>query len=136
LTGDTFDVVFDTAALKTAPGDYLIAFYGSAVARYSYNPEGVQKAQQELDAVRVKRQAAAALVEQATAALAAAAAENRADPEKALQEAQVALKAADDAVLKAEQSHKAAAEQAAPKDTAEIIVSEPISIRVKSAEAK
>jgi hypothetical protein len=136
LTVDTFDVVFDTAALKTAPGDYLIAFYGSAVARYSYNPEGVQKAQQELDAARVKRQAAAAVVEQATAALAAAASENRADPEKVLQEAQAALKAAEDAVLKAEQSHKAAAEQAAPKDTAEIIVSEPISIRVKSAEAK
>ncbi|MEY3459663.1 MAG: hypothetical protein RL215_2820, partial [Planctomycetota bacterium] len=36
LTADSSEVVLDTAALKTPPGDYLIAFYGSAVAKYRY----------------------------------------------------------------------------------------------------
>jgi Tfp pilus assembly protein PilX len=53
-----------------------------------------------------------------------------------LQQAQAALKAAEQAVSAAEQKHKAAVDLAAPKDTAEIIVSEPISIRVVPAEAK
>lgn len=35
LTTDTADAVLDLAALKTPPGDYLIAFYGSAVAKFS-----------------------------------------------------------------------------------------------------
>ena len=51
-------------------------------------------------------------------------------------QAQAALKAADASVAAAEAKHKAAADAAVPKDTAEIIVSEPISIRVVPAEAK
>lgn len=35
LTAETADAVLDLAALKTPPGDYLIAFYGSAVAKFS-----------------------------------------------------------------------------------------------------
>lgn len=136
LTSDTAEAVFDTAALKVAAGDYQIALYGSAVARYSYNPEGVVQAQQVLEAARADRQKAAAAVEQQAADLAQAAAEAKAASEAALQQAQAALKAADDAVSAAEQKHKAAVDLAAPKDTAEIIVSEPISIRVVPAEAK
>lgn len=136
LTSDTAEAVFDTAALKVAPGDYQIALYGSAVARYSYNPEGVVQAQQMLEAARSVRQTAAAVVEQLTADLAQAAAEAKAASEAALQQAQAALKAAEQAVSAAEQKHKAAVDLAAPKDTAEIIVSEPISIRVVPAEAK
>jgi hypothetical protein len=34
LTADSSEVVLDLAKLKTPPGDYLIAFYGSAVAKY------------------------------------------------------------------------------------------------------
>ncbi len=35
LTTETSNAVLDLAALKTPPGDYLIAFYGSAVAKFS-----------------------------------------------------------------------------------------------------
>ncbi|HUQ71739.1 MAG TPA: serine protease, partial [Planctomycetaceae bacterium] len=38
LTADTSQAVLDLAALKTPPGDYLIAFYGSAVAKYRHHP--------------------------------------------------------------------------------------------------
>jgi hypothetical protein len=34
LTADQSQAVIDTAALKTPPGDYLIAFYGAAVAKH------------------------------------------------------------------------------------------------------
>ncbi len=34
LTADSSEVVIDLAKLKTPPGDYTIAFYGSAVAKY------------------------------------------------------------------------------------------------------
>src|SRR5690606_17600661 len=34
LTASSSEVVLDLAALKTLPGDYLIAFYGAAVAKY------------------------------------------------------------------------------------------------------
>ncbi len=34
LASDFSEVTLDLAALKTSPGDYLIAFYGSAVAKY------------------------------------------------------------------------------------------------------
>src|SRR5690606_34826410 len=36
------EAVIDLAALKTPPGDYTLAFYGSAVAKYSYNPDAVK----------------------------------------------------------------------------------------------
>ena len=136
LTADTSEAVLDTAALKVAPGDYQIAFYGSAVARYSYDPQGAVQALQSVESAKQSRQSAAALVEQLTADLANASAENRASAEQSLQQAQAALKAADATVAAAEAKHKAAADAATPKDTAEIIVSEPVSIRVVPAEAK
>ncbi len=34
LTADSSEAVLDLAKLKTPPGDYLIAFYGGAVAKY------------------------------------------------------------------------------------------------------
>lgn len=73
LTADAAQAVLDLGALKTPPGDYLIAFYGGAVAKYRDNAQ-------------------------------AAAAE--------------------------------AAKAAPPRDIVDIVVSEPIAIRVKPAEKK
>ena len=70
LASDSSEVTLDLAALKTPPGDYLIAFYGSAVAKYQSSLEPPTK------------------------------------------------------------------EKSVPKDTADIVVSEPIAIRVKPEEAK
>jgi hypothetical protein len=38
LTADQSQAVIDTAALKTPPGDYRIAFYGAAVAKHKPQP--------------------------------------------------------------------------------------------------
>jgi hypothetical protein len=39
LNADSSEAVVDLAKLKTPPGDYLIAFYGGAVAKYRQKPE-------------------------------------------------------------------------------------------------
>ncbi len=70
LLSDSSEVTLDLATLKTPPGDYLIAFYGSAVAKYQSSLEASAK------------------------------------------------------------------EKPAPKDTADIVMSEPIAIRVNPAELK
>ncbi len=70
LLSDSSEVILDLAKLKTPPGDYLIAFYGSAVSKYQSSPVAPAK------------------------------------------------------------------ENPAPKDTADIVMSEPIAIRVHPAEAK
>lgn len=70
LASDSSEATLDLAALKTPPGDYLIAFYGSAVAKYQSGVDSAGK------------------------------------------------------------------EKPAPKDTVELVLSEPIAICVKPAEAK
>lgn len=44
LTSDASQAVLDLAALKTPPGDYVISFYGSAVAKYCSNAEATKAA--------------------------------------------------------------------------------------------
>ncbi len=39
LTAETSEAVLDLAALKTPPGEYVVAFYGSAVAKYRTQPD-------------------------------------------------------------------------------------------------
>ena len=43
LASDSSEVTLDLAALKTPPGDYLIAFYGSAVAKYQSGSDSAPK---------------------------------------------------------------------------------------------
>ena len=115
LKADQSEAILDTAKLKTPPGDYQIAFYGSAVAKYRYNPEAVVAAQ---FAQKQAQQEAAAAAEEAA-------------PESAERK-----KAADAALAAATKRLEEATKQAQPKDIVDIIVSEPIAIRVKAAETK
>ncbi len=43
LASDSSEVTLDLAALKTPPGNYLIAFYGTAVAKYQSGLEALAK---------------------------------------------------------------------------------------------
>lgn len=105
---ETAELVLDLAALKTPPGDYTLALYGSAVSKYRYNPAAVplaeaalKKAEQELDEAK---KLAAEKQKQAEATMA-------------------------DATMKM----KAVTTAAAPTDTVDIIVSQPIQVSVKAA---
>ena len=136
LTSDASEAKLDLAALKTPPGDYVIAFLGSAVAKYRHHPEAVAAAELEQKAADDAVTALQAEVQTQTAATQSAPADQ-----------QPAAKAALDAVTAKHQSAvaaaKAAAEKvkqvtavAAPKDIVDIVTSEPIAIRVKPAESK
>lgn len=97
LNSETSETVLDLAALKAKPGDYVLAFYGSAVAKYRYNPDAVTAAQAALDLAK-KQQATEA------------------------------------AITAAEQKLKDATAKARPKDIVDIVVTQPITIRVKPAD--
>jgi hypothetical protein len=132
LTADTSEVVLDTKALGTKPGDYLITFYGSAVAKYRYNPDAVAAAEAEQKRLTDEAAAISAEVHKLTEEAAAAASEKKAEADKAVADATAKKQAADAAVTAAAAKVKAATDLAAPKDTVDIILSEPIAIRVNA----
>lgn len=136
LTADTSQAVFDLAALKTPPGNYLIAFYGGAVAKYRHHPEAVivaevahQKAAREVMALEAE---AKKLADEAQAA----SVEKKEAAQKAVEAVAARQKAATAALSAVAEQLKKATEAAQPRDIVDIVVSEPIAIRVKPAEAK
>ncbi|MBI5759972.1 MAG: serine protease [Planctomycetales bacterium] len=136
LTADQSQAVLDTAALKVAPGDYLIAFYGGAVAKYRHQPEAIvaaeethKKAVQELMAIEAE-------VKKMIEAAKAAATEAKPEADKAVEAVNAKQKAATAAVAAAAEQVKKATAAAQPRDIVDIVVSEPIKIRVNPAEKK
>lgn len=136
LTGDTAQATVDLAKLKTAPGDYVLAFHGGAVAKYRHRPDAVsaaeaarQKAMQEVMALEAAAKKLTQLALQATP-------DKKPEADKAIADATARLKAAAAAVAATENQVKAATAAAAPQEIVDIIVTEPIVIRVKPAEAK
>ncbi len=131
LAADTSEAVLDTVALKTPPGDYLITFYGSAVAKYRYNPDAVAAADVLHKRAMEEASAINAELEQLTSVAAAATSETKADADKAVADCTLKKQMADAAVVASAAKLKAATDLAAPKDTVDIVLSEPIAIRVK-----
>ncbi len=136
LTADKSQAIVDLGALKTPPGEYTFAFFGSAVAKYRHHPEAIgvaellkQKAEQDVMAVDAE-------VKKLTEEAAAAPAEKKTDAQKAVDAAVARQKAATAAVAAAAEKVKQATQTAQPRDIVDIIVSEPIAIRVKPAGTK
>ncbi|REK24117.1 MAG: serine protease [Planctomycetota bacterium] len=134
LKADNSEAVLDLAALKTPPGEYTVAFYGSAVAKYQENLAAVAIAETALKQAQEEAAAAAAEAQRLTEAAQAAAEEEKANAEAAAQAAAEKQKAADAAVAAAEKRLQAATNRAKPKDIVDIVVSTPITLRVKPAE--
>jgi hypothetical protein len=133
---DKAEATLDTAALKTPPGDYTLAYLGGAIAKFRLNPEAVTAA--ELLKAKADQDAAAIDAESKKASDAAAAAtpEQKAEADKLVAELAEKKKAAAAAAAAAAEQLKKATAAAQPKDIADIVVTEPISIRVKPAETK
>ncbi len=134
LTADASEAVLDLAALKVAPGDYLIAFYGSAVAKYRYNVDAVTEAELALKRAQDEVTASTAEVQKLTAALASTPAEKKSAAEQTLADAQAKQKTAEATLKSATDKLKTVSDQAKERDTVDIVMSEPIAIRVKPAE--
>lgn len=119
----THEAVIDLAALKVAPGDYTIAFYGSAVSKYRYNPSAVPLA--EAEQKKAEQLAATAAAEAKKLAV------TDANAAKVAAEKQ---KQAETAMASATKRMKDVSTAAAPTDTVDIVVSEPVRISVKAAQ--
>ena len=136
LTADGSQALLDTAALKTAPGDYLIAFYGGAVAKYRHRLEAVAVAEEARRKAEMELMAQDAEVKKRSEDAKAASAEKKAEADKAVEAASAKQKTAAAALTAASEQLKKATDAAAPRDIVDIVVSQPIAIRVKSAEKK
>lgn len=135
LAGETAAAVLNTKTLKTAPGEYRIAFYGSAVSRYRYNAAAVDSIQKQLhDAEQELQQLQAAAVPPP-------AEQQNPETEPATPNAE---QANDDSAAQTQQLQQQieqlrkqleqAEKTAAATDTVDIMISEPVTIRVTAAE--
>lgn len=122
LKAATHEAVLDLAALKIAPGDHVFAFQSLGICKYRYNPAAVPLAEAG------QKKAAAAL-----AAAAAEAKKTAATDAEAAKKAAEKQKAAEAAMTAATSQMKTAAAAANPTDTVEILISQPIRVRVKAA---
>ena len=136
LTADSSEAILDLAALKTPPGDYVIAFYGSAVAKYQYNPYAVVAAETALKQAQKELAALAADAKRLGEVAKTAPDELKAQAEQAAQDAAAKQQSAEAAVAAADKRLKEATAKAQPQDIVDIVVSTPISIRVIAAEKK
>lgn len=133
LDADTSEAVIDLAKQKTKPGDYTIAFYGSAVAKYGYHPEAVDAAKAAVDEAKKKLATATAAAKTLVESAKTATDDNKAAVEANAKAAAAAQKLAAAAVAAADKQLKAATKAATPKDIVDIVVSKPIRIRVTPA---
>jgi hypothetical protein len=124
------ELVLDTATLKLPPGEHALALYGSAVAKYRENPEGVTAAKAEQDKAEQEAAALAAAAKKLADEAKAAPAEKKADAQNAVKAMAGKQKAAEAAKAAATRRMQAATATATPKDIVDIVVSEPIRIVV------
>lgn len=130
------EVALDLAALKTPPGEYALVLYGSAVAKYRYNPEAVKLAEEE------QRKADQEAIAVAEAAKKLADEAKAAPPDRKMEAENVAKaavgkqKSAEAAKADVARRMKAATAAATPKDIVDIVVAEPIRIRVTPGDQK
>ena len=136
LTADFSEAVLDLATLKTPPGDYLIGFCGSAVAKYRHHPEAVIAAEEELRKAEAERAALEIEAKKLAEGANAVPVEQKNEFVQAVEAIAAKQEAAVAAVATAVERLKKATEVARPNDLVDIIVSEPIAIRVKPAEKK
>ena len=124
------------AKLKTAPGEYTIAFYGSAVVKYAHNPGAVSLAEAAVEKLQRNAAVAAAEAQRLSEIAAAASTESKADAQQSANKASQEHQAILAEVAEATKRVQAAVAASKPKDIVDIIVSEPITICVKPAVSK
>lgn len=136
LKAKTHEVAFDLAALKIAPGDYTVAFYGGAITKYRNNPGAVKVAEEEKKKAEKEAAVMAKNAKKLAGDAAKAPADKKANLANAAKAAAAKQKSAEATMAKAVKRMKTVTAAAAPKDIVDIVVSEPIRISVKAVPAK
>ncbi|MFT5467157.1 MAG: hypothetical protein ACI8UO_002261 [Verrucomicrobiales bacterium] len=133
LKAETHEAEIDLAALKVAPGEYTVAFYGGGIAKYRYNPDAVKVAEEAQTKAEKEAAAVAEEAKKLAAGIAGAPDDKKAAQEAAAKAAAEKAKLAEATMAKATTKMKAVTAAAAPKDIVDIYVSKPIRIVVKPA---
>ncbi len=136
LNAESSEAKLDLGKLKTPPGEYTIAFYGSAVAKYRDRPDLIDLAKSELEQARAKAEEIASEVKRLAEVVQSATEDQKAELEQAARAAAEEQKKAAAAIKAAEKKLASATNRAKPKDIVDIVVSSPIRIRVLPAEEK
>ncbi len=136
LKEDKYDAVLDLAALKIPPGEHAVAFYGSVVSKYRYNDAAIILADAAQKKAAAEAKASVVLAKKLADAAKAAPAEKKSDAEKAAKMATEKQQAAEKASAQATSRFKSLSSSGRPADIVDIVVSEPVRIRVLPAEKK
>lgn len=128
--------VLDLGALKIAPGEYLVSFLGGAVVKYRHQPESVAAAEAASKKISVEVKMLEAEVKKVAGDVQAAPPAKKEQMVKAMAAVNAKMKAATEALNATKDQLKRATEAAQPRDIADIVVCEPITIRVKPMEKK
>ena len=134
LNAATAEAVIDLATLKTPPGEFTIAFYGSAVVHYRHNPASIKGAEESQKKAEQDVAAQSAEAKKLSDEAVAAPPDKKADADNAAKLAIEKQKQAEATLAEAGKRLKTATDAAAPVDMAEIFVSEPIRLAIKAAE--
>jgi hypothetical protein len=132
IKASTADAVLDLAAMKTPPGDYVLAFSGISVVKHRANPAVVKVAEEEQKRASLEVATLTAAAKDLAEKAAKAPAAEKAEAGKAATSAAGKQKTAEAALAEANKHVKAMTEAATPKDILDFLVSEPIRISVKA----
>ncbi|MBG86525.1 MAG: serine protease [Verrucomicrobiales bacterium] len=130
LKEGSHDVVFDLADLKLPAGEYVCALYGRAVSKYKYNEAALILAEATKNKAEADAKKMAAKAKQLADAAKAAPAEKKAAADEAAKKAAAEQKTLEKTAATAAIQLKSAESRSRPKDIVDIIISEPIRIRV------
>jgi len=136
IKSETSQAVLDLAALKVPPGEYKVSFLGGAVVKYRHKPEMVASVEASNKKMLQEVKDLEAEVKKISTDAKTAPPEKKEQMTKAVAAMSAKMKAATDALNATQGELKKVTEAAQPKDIADIVVCEPITIRVKPAEKK
>ncbi len=136
LKSETLNVELDLADLKLPVGDHVFALYGGAVSKYRYNVAAVDTTTEELRVATEELTKATTASQMATEAAKAATDDKKATLDEQAKAAAEAQKKAAAVKTELEARLKAVTSAAAPSDIVDIVVTEPIRLKVTAAEKK
>lgn len=136
ITADGSEATVDLGTLKTPPGEYVLAFYGSAVAKYRHQPEQIAIAEQARAQAQTEVEKLTAEAAKADAAAQAAVPAEKAAATQAATDAAAKKKLAEAALSAAVNRVKQTTDAAQPRDIVDIVVTEPVHLRVQAMESK
>lgn len=136
VKADSSQAVLDLGALKVPPGEYLVSFLGGGVAKYRHRPDLVSVAEAASRKKVLEIQELEAEVKKVSIEAKTAPPAKKDQMVKAMALVNAKMKAATKELDVTKEQLKKVTEASQPRDIADIVVCEPILIRIKPQEKK